>query len=209
MANRRILWAMAAIAILIAVALLAASLMPRVQRAPETARTVTITETRTATLLRVETVVRTIAHGGGPSYEVYFSPRGGCEARLLYWLSRANSSIHVMIYSFTLNSVGDALISAHRRGIDVRVVMEREEVGRGSEYERLKGAGVPVRLDTNPALMHNKVAIIDGSIVITGSFNWTASAESRNNENMIIIRSAEVAALYEGEFQRIWGQSAP
>ncbi|MEM2988730.1 MAG: phospholipase D-like domain-containing protein, partial [Candidatus Bathyarchaeia archaeon] len=77
------------------------------------------------------------------------------------------------------------------------------------EYGRLKGAGVPVRLDTNPALMHNKVAIIDGSIVITGSFNWTASAEARNNENMIVIRSAQIAALYEEEFERVWGRSAP
>lgn len=204
-------WIILAIAI-IAILILTGVLIAQLQRPAPTAQTITVTEFRTLTLtvLRTETVLKKISPLEAPSYEVYFSPKGGCETRLLYWLSRANSSIHVLIYSFTLDSVGDALIAAHRRGLDVRIVMEGDEVGQGgSEYGRLKGAGVPVRLDTNPALMHNKVAIIDGSIVITGSFNWTASAEARNNENMIVIRSAQVAALYEEEFERVWGRSAP
>lgn len=204
-------WAVAAIAI-IAIVLLISVLAPRYEGPAPAVRTVTFTEARTFTLTitKVETRFQTIAIAEAPSYEVHFSPKGGCEARLLYWLGRANASIHVLIYSFTLDSVGNALIAAHRRGLDVRIVMEREEAGqRGSEYGKLKGAGVPVRLDTNPALMHNKVAIIDGSIVITGSFNWTSSAEERNDENMIVIRSAQVAAIYEGEFERIWGRSAP
>lgn len=195
----------------IAIGLLIIALILSYPRPTPTIQTVTVTETQTLTLtlIRTETKFQTIAQSEAPSYEVYFSPRGGCEARLLHWLSRANSSIHVLIYSFTLDRVGDALVAAHNRGLDVRVVMEKEEVERGSEYGRLKRAGVPVRLDTNPALMHNKVAIIDGLIVITGSFNWSTSAENWNNENMIIIRSAQVAGLYEGEFQRIWSRSAP
>lgn len=204
-------WIIGAIAIVV-ILLLIVVLVAQIQRSAPTAQTITVTEVRTITLtaLRTETRLKTIALIEAPSYEVHFSPKGGCEARLLYWLSRANSSIHVLIYSFTLDSVGDALIAAHKRGLDVRIVMERDEAGqRGSEYGKLKGAGVPVRLDTNPALMHNKVAIIDGLIVITGSFNWTASAEARNNENMIVIRSAQIAALYEEEFERIWSRSAP
>ncbi|MEM3022111.1 MAG: phospholipase D family protein [Candidatus Bathyarchaeia archaeon] len=204
-------WIILAVAIMVIV-LLIGIMIAQLQRPAPTAQTITVTEVRTLTLtvLRTETVLKTISPLEAPSYEVYFSPKGGCETRLLYWLSRANFSIHVLIYSFTLDSVGDALIAAHRRGLDVRIVMEGDEAGQGgSEYGRLKGAGVPVRLDTNPALMHNKVAIIDGSIVITGSFNWTASAEARNNENMIVIRSAQIAALYEEEFERVWGRSAP
>lgn len=207
MSKGRIIGAVA----IIAIALLTVVLIAPLQRPAPIPQTTTVTETRTIlmTVLRTETRFQTIAPLEAPIYEVYFSPKGGCEARLLYWLNRANASIHVLIYSFTLDSIGDALVAAHRRGLDVRVVMEREGVGRGSEYGKLKGAGVPVRLDANPALMHHKVAIIDGSIVITGSFNWTDSAEDRNNENMIVIRSAKVAAIYEGEFERIWGQSAP
>ena len=76
-----------------------------------------------------------------------------------------------------------------------------------SEYQKLKAAGVPVRNDTNPGLMHNKVMIIDGKIVLTGSFNWSVSAEKKNNENLIVIRSLYVARVYEEEFDKIWNNS--
>jgi len=136
--------------------------------------------------------------------DLRFSPRGGAASQVSYWISRANRSVHVLIFSFTLDDIGDALLDAHGRGIDVRVVFEKGQVSRYSEYFRLAAAGVPVRNDTNPDHMHNKVAIVDGHIVLTGSFNWSASAEDDNNENLIVIRSAELAAAYESEFQRIW-----
>ncbi|MEM2897133.1 MAG: phospholipase D family protein [Candidatus Bathyarchaeia archaeon] len=134
----------------------------------------------------------------------YFSPKDSCSSKLIYWFNRANKSIHVMIYSFTLDSVSDALIKAHKKGIKVLVIMEKNQVDEYSEYEKLKNAGISVRLDSNQALMHNKVAIIDGKIVITGSYNWSRNAEYENNENMIIILSTEVSQVYEKEFQRIW-----
>lgn len=142
-------------------------------------------------------------------YEVRFSPRGGCEELLIYWLNRANSSIHAMVYSFTLDSVGDALVAAKGRGVEVKVLFEKDQLSKDSEYWRLKEAGIQVRLDGNPALMHHKVAIIDGEIVITGSYNWSASAEKRNDENLLVVRSLEVAKAYETEFQKLWGQGSP
>ncbi len=146
----------------------------------------------------------------GPSYEIYFSPKGGCQATLLNWIRKANQSIHVMIFSVTLNSVGDELVAAHRRGIDVRMVMDKNEVNAaGSEYGKLKARGVAVRLHTTEGTMHNKVAIIDGEAVITGSFNWTNDGENSNDENMIVIRNKGVAGAYETEFQRLWNRSAP
>jgi len=141
------------------------------------------------------------------SYEVYFSPKGGCEERLIYWFNKANFSIHILIYSFTLDSVSEALIAAYKRGVEVKIVLEREQLNDYSEYYKLKNAGIEVKLDSNPALMHDKVAIIDGKIVITGSYNWSSSAETKNNENMIIIKSIELAKIYEEEFQKIWQQS--
>lgn len=142
-------------------------------------------------------------------YEVRFSPGGGCEELLIYWLNRANSSIHVMVYSFTLDSVGDALVAAKDRGVEVKVLLEKDQLSKYSEYWKLKEAGIQVRLDGNPALMHHKVAIIDGAIVITGSYNWSASAEKRNDENLLVVRSLEVAEAYEAEFQKVWGQGSP
>lgn len=138
---------------------------------------------------------------------VYFSPRGGCENAIIEWISRANRSIHILIYSFTLDSISDAIISAYKRGIDVKIVFEQEQITQYSEYWKLKEAGVPVRNDTNPYSMHNKVMIVDEEIVITGSYNWSSSAENRNNENMIIIRSREIAEIYEREFEKIWEKS--
>jgi len=133
---------------------------------------------------------------------VYFSPKGRCEEQLLYWINRANTSIHVLIYSFTLDSVSDALIEAHSRGVDVKVVFEEGQITKYSEYQKLKAAGVSVRNDTNPKLMHDKVMIIDGIIVVTGSYNYSANAENYNNENMIIILSDYIADMYEREFEK-------
>jgi len=138
---------------------------------------------------------------------IYFSPKGGCEAQIIWWINRANISIYVLIYSFTLDSISNALINAYNRGVDVKIVFERDQVTKYSEYQKLKAAGVPVRNDTNPGLMHNKVMIIDGKIVLTGSFNWSVSAERRNNENLIVIRSIYVARVYEEEFDKIWNNS--
>lgn len=142
---------------------------------------------------------------GEPSIlAIRFSPRGGAASQVIYWLGRANSSVHVLIYSFTLDSIGDAVLAAHQRGIEVKVVFEKQQVSQYSEYFRLAAAGVQVRNDTNPNLMHHKVAIIDGHIILIGSFNWSDSAENDNNENLLVIKSTELATALETEFQRIW-----
>ncbi|MEM2998618.1 MAG: phospholipase D family protein [Thermoproteota archaeon] len=136
---------------------------------------------------------------------VRFSPNGGCKSELLHWINRANHSIYVLIYSFTLDEVGDALISAKSRGVDVKVVFDSLEANATeSEYQKLRDAGVDARADTRSAVMNNKVAVIDGEIVITGSFNWSDSAEEENNENLIVLKSQSLAETYTNEFWRIW-----
>jgi len=135
---------------------------------------------------------------------VYFSPKGGCEDQVIYWISRANKSVHVLIYSFTLDSIGDALMDAYIRGIDIKVVFEKNEIDSASEYQELEEVGMNVRADTNPKLMHDKVMIIDSQIVLTGSFNWSENGEENNNENLIIIKGVYVAEIYEEEFEEIW-----
>jgi phosphatidylserine/phosphatidylglycerophosphate/cardiolipin synthase-like enzyme len=139
--------------------------------------------------------------------EVKFSPNGGCEDRVLYWIGRANVSIHVLIYSFTLDSIGDALVTAYNRGIEVQVVFEKGQISQYSEYQKLKAAGISVRNDTNSHYMHDKIMIVDGMIVLTGSYNYSENAESYNNENLIVISSSFVAEAYEEEFAEIWSQS--
>ena len=138
------------------------------------------------------------------AYEVYFCPEDGCSSRIIRQIDQAQSCIYVAIYSFTLDPVADALIRARNRGVEVKVVMEESQVGRGSEYWRLRNAGIDVRLDENPDYMHNKFAVIDGKIVITGSFNWSGHADEANDENLLIVHSEELAGKYEEEFWEIY-----
>ncbi|MEM1518588.1 MAG: phospholipase D-like domain-containing protein, partial [Nitrososphaerota archaeon] len=73
--------------------------------------------------------------------------------------------------------------------------------------ERLKNAGVDIRIDGNPDLMHHKFAVIDDEVVITGSYNWSAAAEDKNDENLVVLRDEEVAQLYRKEFERVWKEA--
>jgi len=137
-----------------------------------------------------------------PTYDVYFSPKGGCAEAVIYWIGRAHRSIHVLMFIFTLDVIADALLSAHKRGVEVKVVLDKSQSY--GQFGALKEAGIEVRNDTNwEGILHDKIAIIDYEIVLTGSFNWTGTAESSNNENMVVIRSAYLALRYESEFQRI------
>jgi phosphatidylserine/phosphatidylglycerophosphate/cardiolipin synthase-like enzyme len=148
--------------------------------------------------------IATLSSGEPSILAVRFSPGGDCAAQVNYWLSRANHTVHVLIYSFTLDSIGDAVLATYSRGVDVKVVFEKSQVSQYSELFRLAAAGVPVRNDTNPDFMHEKVAIIDGYIVLVGSFNWSAAAENDNNEVLLVIRSTDLATTLEREFQRVW-----
>lgn len=138
---------------------------------------------------------------------VYFSPNGGAASQVINWIDRANETIHVLIYSFTNDDIGDAVVRAYLRGVEIKVVFETKQVSQYSEYRKLRFTGIHVRNDTNSGLMHHKVAVIDGYIILTGSFNWSASAEERNNENLMVIRSENLATTFEEEIQRIWNIS--
>ncbi len=138
------------------------------------------------------------------AYEVYFCPEDACSSQIIRQIDRAQGYIYVAMYSFTVDSIADALIRARNRGVDVKVVMEKSQVGRGSEYERLKNAGIDVRLDKNPDYMHNKFMIIDGKIITTGSFNWSLRADKKNDENLLIVYSEELAKQYKEEFFELW-----
>jgi len=136
---------------------------------------------------------------------VYFSPHGGCADQVIFWIGKANSSIHILIYTFTLDGIREALIQAHGRNVQVEVVFERNNINEtGSEYQNLKNAGIDTRADGNSAYMHDKVMIVDGKVVLTGSYNWSAHAENENNENLVVITSENLANIYENEFQKIW-----
>ena len=144
---------------------------------------------------------------------VFFSPKGGCTDAVIYQLDRAKKSIDVAMYAFTSRPIAKALVRAYRRGVKVRVILDRKFAlgSRYSKHNYLMKRGIPVKLVSPPpgmrgrvGLMHHKFAVVDGRVLLTGSFNWTASAEKLNYENLLVFESEKIAAIYEGEFERIW-----
>jgi phosphatidylserine/phosphatidylglycerophosphate/cardiolipin synthase-like enzyme len=85
------------------------------------------------------------------------------------------------------------------------VIFERDQVNQWSEYNRLKSAGIPVMLDENAEYMHNKFMVIDGKVVLTGSYNYSKQADTQNDENLIVIVDEAAAKAYEDEFNEMWG----
>jgi phosphatidylserine/phosphatidylglycerophosphate/cardiolipin synthase-like enzyme len=173
--------------------------------APHQPRVGTVAFTVTSTVSA--TVSTTVA--GQSLVQHCFSPEGNCAKVLASWFDRANVSIHALIYSFTLNNVRDALIRAKDRGVDVKLVMEKENVNAsGSEYQSLKSAGIDIRFDNYASLLHDKFAVIDGHIIITGSMNWTVAATVSNFENIVVIDSAQWAEAFEQQFQHVYAASS-
>lgn len=143
-----------------------------------------------------------------------FSPRGRCSAHIVRALGEAQREILVAVYALTSEELAWALVKAHRRGVKVQVVLDQEfdatsENTRGSFLER---QGVPVRRvsgsnrsEKEPGLMHQKFAVIDGQVLLTGSYNWTVAADRLNDENLLLFRDAgSLAAEYRKEFFRLW-----
>ena len=141
----------------------------------------------------------------GTQISTYFSPKNDTIPPLLKEIQSAKTSIHFMAFSFTHDALGEAMRDCFESGIDVQGVFEERQVDdRYSEYNAMKNAGIPVILDENRGAMHHKVIVIDGKTVITGSYNFSKNAETRNNENLLIIKeNREIAAAYLGEFERI------
>ncbi|HEX9090520.1 MAG TPA: phospholipase D-like domain-containing protein [Anaerolineales bacterium] len=145
----------------------------------------------------------------GSPIEVYFSPEDGTLEHILAVVNAADESVYFMSYSFTADDLAQALIVRAAAGVTVAGVFDKDQYHSniGTEFDTLKTAGLDVRLDGNPRLMHHKVIIIDQQIVVTGSYNFSNNAEHINDENTLIIHNADIAAQYLAEFQRIYDAS--
>lgn len=138
--------------------------------------------------------------------EVYFSPDDGVAARLVRLLRGAETSIYFMAYSLTADDFGDIIRQKAKDGLRVFGVMDESQVksNKGGEFDPFQQAGLRVYKDGNPGQMHHKVIIIDEKIVITGSYNFSASAERTNDENVVIFFDEQIAAQYLAEFERVY-----
>lgn len=120
--------------------------------------------------------------------EVYFSPTSGIRDRLLRAINHTKGTIDLAIFDFTSSELAGALLAAKERGVEIRIVADaRQAQGKHSEIPWLLEKGVKVRLarGNGRGIMHHKFAIFDGKLLVTGSYNWTDSAERFNHENKV------------------------
>lgn len=145
-----------------------------------------------------------------------FSPVGKCATHVLREIGAAKKELLVAVYAFTSDDLANAVVQAKKRGVAVQIVIDREfDLGNPSSkgkffdtqkipLRRISGAK-PVGAEKDGGLMHQKFAIIDRSVVLAGSYNWTYAAENSNDENLLFFReAAPLAEEYRRAFVRLW-----
>jgi len=147
-----------------------------------------------------------------PSIQTAFSPERGALQLALSTIGSVSQSIRMMGYSFTSPEVVRALVDAHRRGVDVKIVLDEKGNRNKASVAAMNlvaGAGIPLRTNDRYAIMHDKVIIVDSHTVETGSFNYTRAGARRNSENVLVIREIpEVAGSYLAHWQSRWNEGA-
>ena len=144
-----------------------------------------------------------ILYINGIEIENYFCPEDGCMGHIIDLIENSKSSIYFMAFSFTSGEIASALIK--KEGIDIKGIMDSEQSSnKFSQLKRLQGFGINVKKDSNKYKMHHKVFIIDNETIATGSFNPTSSADSKNDENLLIIHDKKTTDEFLKEFVSLW-----
>jgi phosphatidylserine/phosphatidylglycerophosphate/cardiolipin synthase-like enzyme len=145
------------------------------------------------------------------SIEVAFSPNNGVTPTVINALSQAHNTILVSAYSFTSKDIAGALLDAKKRGVAVKIILDKSQVSQKySSSTFFSNQGFDLRIDVKHAIYHDKVMIIDEKTVITGSFNFTKAAETKNAENLLVLRdNPELAKLYMQDWWYNWQQAVP
>ena len=140
----------------------------------------------------------------GIDLENYFAPEDGVEKAVVAKLAEAQQQIAFMAFVFTSEPIAEIMGKRLAAGATVRGVVEKRSAGSNySRHKYLNERGADIYIDGNPNTMHHKVIVVDGELVMTGSYNFSASAEEKNDENLIMIHSPEIAAIFLEEIDRV------
>ncbi len=140
-----------------------------------------------------------------PVAEALFSPGEDCRRRLVGLFEAAGRTVDVCVFTITDDAISRAIYDAHRRGVAIRILTDDDKSeDLGSDVVDLDRAGVAVRVDRTPAHMHHKFAIFDGKVLASGSYNWTRSAASENEENVIVTDHPHLVRAFQAEFDQLW-----
>ena len=137
--------------------------------------------------------------------ECYFFPNAANEEKVVSMLRTCKKTLDIAIFSLTLDSIAEAILEAFQRGIKVRMIADDEcAKNKGSNVKLIASVGVPCKTDNAIYHMHHKFAVLDESVVIMGSFNWTGQAVKYNQENIFFYEDKNIASQYAQEFERLW-----
>lgn len=143
-----------------------------------------------------------------PVIEVCFSPLGGCMSSIVREIESAKENIYVQAYSIDSSSIKGALVSAYKRGVEVKVILDKSRrKAVGKEADGLKEGGLSVRIDSAHSIAHDKVMVVDGVCVVTGSYNFSERGDKSNAENILIIRDLKTAADFSKNWSKHWDHS--
>jgi phosphatidylserine/phosphatidylglycerophosphate/cardiolipin synthase-like enzyme len=137
-----------------------------------------------------------------PSVAAHFSPKGGATDVVVSELGRARREVLVLAYSFTSQPIAKALVDAKMRGVHVEVILDHSnEKEEHTDLHFFLEQGLSPVIDAHHAIAHNKVMVIDGRTLLTGSFNFTNQAENENAENLLVIKGhPELVKSYRANF---------
>lgn len=161
----------------------------------------------------LEQVVKTLDSAAAPRQlevaSVHFSPGESCRRKIRELCRQARRSVDICVYTISDDQLSEEIVACHRRGIVVRVISDNDkQFDEGSDIQWLQRQGVPLRIDDSPYHMHHKFALFDGRLLLNGSFNWTRSATTGNEENLLVIDHPALLAAYAAEFETLWARFA-
>ncbi len=154
--------------------------------------------TASVTLFLTHTYAETAYFSAKTPYQVCFTPGQNCTHLIVDAINQAKQSVYVQAYSFTSAPIAQAIVEAKHRGLDVKVILDKSQIRKNSysSAKYLMNNHIDTFIDHRPAIAHNKVIIIDNNALITGSFNFSKSAQMRNAENVIIIHDHDLSKKY-------------
>jgi cardiolipin hydrolase len=167
----------------------------------------------TATLKWLAGVMRALDGARAPAHEAmhaaWFSPGPDCLKAIQQRLRAARAHADICVFTISDDRISAEILAAHQRQVTVRIVTDNEkELDSGSDIDRLRRSGIPVRVDRTSAHMHHKFALFDGHYLLTGSYNWTRSACELNEENVLVTSDPRLYAAYSAQFEALWSNLA-
>jgi phosphatidylserine/phosphatidylglycerophosphate/cardiolipin synthase-like enzyme len=161
-------------------------------------------------LTQIAESVSTNSQGNAMASEWAFSPGPDCKNLILRELNKATQILDICVFTISDDEITKAILAAHRKGVCVRLLTDNDKsFDAGSDIQQLADEGIEVRVDQTENHMHHKFMIRDKKAVLTGSYNWTRSAERYNQENILLMFESPVVQQYEIEFNRLWGELLP